>query len=217
MKNSKGFERFKNFFYNMLQEFSEKFDVKFMKKIANIFFISSEKLVLNFDYFLDIYISYYEDMTSCEIDLVSITKSDKVAHVGCGYIPASSILVSKKTGASVVGIDNDKNSVKKAKLLISRLNLSDKIEIKNAEASDFSFDVFNVIIIAHGTVPIDNFLKHLSKKASKNSRIVLRTFSDKSGNLLKTDTFVTELFKVNKIIKHEKQGRVISVSLSLKD
>jgi len=216
MKNQKDYRGFKKFFYAILQEFSEKFNINFMKKIADLFFAFSERIALNFDYFLDLYIKYYEDMVNEEINSVSISKSDKIVYVGCGSIPASSILISQKTGVPVLGIDKDKISVKKAKLCVDKLDLSDIIEIKNSEASDFLFDNFNVIIISHGVCPIDKFLKYLSKKVAKNSRIILRTFSDEDGNLLKSDEFVNDLFKINKIIKHEKQGRVISVILSLK-
>lgn len=207
----------KNFFYSILKQSSEKFDNDFLKKIADFLFILSEKIILNFDYFLNAYINYYKDMTNKEIDLVSISRSDKIVQVGCGSIPASSILISKRTKAIIVGIDKNKNSVTNAKFCIDKLKVSDKIKIKNVEASDFSFNCFDVILVAQGITPLYDFLNHLSKNISKNSKVILRTFSDRKGNLLKSEEFVKELFKVDKIIRHEKQGRVISVRLSVKD
>jgi hypothetical protein len=218
MKNQKSIrQKFKSFFYDMLQEFSEKFDIKISKKIADIFFKLSEKIALKFNYFLDLYIRYYDSMVNCEINLASISKTDKVVYVGCGSIPASSILIAQKTNADVVGVDKNKNTVKNARHCVNKYNLSDKINIKNAEASNFSFDDFNVIIISHGITPLDDFLKYLSKKASKKSKIILRTFSDDEGALCESDKFILDLFKVNKIIRYVKQGRVISVLLSFKD
>ncbi len=210
-------KKFKIFFYCILKEFSEKIDTKILKKIADIFFIFYEKIALKFDYFLCLYLKYYEDMIKSEINLVSISKSDKVIHVGCGSIPSSSILISQKTGANVIGIDKNKKAVMNAKLCIDKLNLSNKIEIKNSLATDFLFYDFDVIIISQGIKPIDIFLRYLSKKLLKNSRIVLRTFSDKYGNLLKSDEKSTSLFKVKKIIRHKKQGRLISVKLLVKN
>lgn len=210
-------QKFNIFFYNILKEFSEKIDTKILKKFADIFFIFYEKIALKFDYFLYLYLKYYEDMIKSEINLISISKSDKVIHVGCGSIPASSILISQKTGANVIGIDKNKKAVMNAKFCINKLNLSDKIEIKNYLASDFLFYDFDVIVISQGIKPVDMFLRYLSKKVSKNSRIILRTFSNKYGNLLKSDEKSTSLFIVKKIIRHKKQGRLISVKLLIKD
>jgi len=215
--NSKFRQKFKNFFYLILNEFSNKFDNNFLKKISDIIFIFSEKITLKLDYFLKYYISYYNDMMNKEIKLGSISRSDRVVHIGCGSIPASSILIAQKTGAKIVGIDKDKKTVKNAKSCIKKLNLSDKIQIENVDALDFSFDNYDIILVAHGIRPITKFLKYLSGRISKKTIIIFRTFSDDSGNLSKSDEIVCELFNIEKIVRHEKQGKVISVKLSNKN
>ena len=53
-------------------------------------------------------------MTNKEINLANVTKDDRILHIGCGSIPATSVLLAKKTGSEVTGIDNDFSSVKQA-------------------------------------------------------------------------------------------------------
>lgn len=216
-KQEKLKKKFKTFFYRILKEFSEKIDNNILKEISDVIFIFIEKIALKFDYFLNLYIKYYEDMTNNEITLTSISKKYKVVHVGCGSIPATSILIYQKTNARIVGIDNNINAVKNAKFCVEKLNLSDKIEIKNAEASDFLFDTFDVIILSQGITLTDELIKKISKNISKDSKIILRTFSDRYGNFLKSDEFIKDVFIVDKKIRHEKQGRIMSVSLSIKN
>lgn len=209
-------KRLENIFYILLNELSEKFDNKILRDISNFLFIIVEKIALKLDNFLNFYIQYYDDMIEREIKLGSISNSDKLVNVGCGSIPASLILITQKTGANAVGIDKDRRVVEDARVFIDHLDLSDKIEIKNAEASDFVYQDFDVIVISHGVRPIDRFLRYLSDKIPKDSRVILRTFSDKTGNLDESEKTIRDLFQVNKIAAHKRQGRVISVLLTMK-
>jgi len=216
-KNKRFVQKLKDILYIILNEFSTKFDNKITKKISDIFFIFSEKITLKLDYFLEYYIKYYDNMINSEIKLGPISKSDNIVHIGCGSIPASSVLISKKTDANVVCIDKDKKAVENAKICIDKLNFSDKIKIKNVDALNFSFDNYNVIIVAQGIHPIDKFLKYLSEKISKETIVIFRTFSDDKGNLSKSDEAVKNFFKIEKSINHKKQGKLISVKLLKKN
>ena len=209
-------QKSKYIFFLLLTEFSEKFDIASLKKFTDIFFTLSEKITIKLDYFLSSYIKYYDEMINREIKLVDISEVDRIIHVGCGSIPASSILIAQKTNAKITGIDKDKKAVQNARICIDKFGLSDTIQIKHSEASNFTFNSFNVILISQGITPKDIFFKNLSKLLSKDARIIFRTFSTESGGLEQSDKIVNDFFEVDEIIKHEKQGKVISVKLSMK-
>jgi precorrin-6B methylase 2 len=154
-------------------------------------------------------------MTDEEINLASISESDSIVHIGCGSVPASSILIAQKKNAKVIGIDKDINAVKNADLCVKKIGLNEKIKIRHSEASDFDFYNFDVILISQGITLNDIFLKNLSK-ISKNTRIIFRTFSSETGDLDESDIILENIFDVKKIVKHEKHGKVISVMLKVK-
>ena len=47
-----------------------------------------------------------------EITIAKISNKDKILHVGCGPIPATSIFIVKKTNADVTSIDKNLQSIK---------------------------------------------------------------------------------------------------------
>ena len=151
--------------------------------------------------------------TDEEIKIGNISDSKKVVHIGCGPVPSTSILIAKKTGASVTGIDKNPTAIKLARSIIHDLGYSKNIEIKHAEASDFNVGDFDVILISHGIKPIDKFLKHISKTMKQDTIAVFRTFSSDYEELINTDYNLKDLFKIGKIATYEKHGSVISVGL----
>ncbi len=214
-RNSKFRQKFKIFFYLILNEFSNKFNNNFLKKISDIIFIFSEKITLKLDYFLKYYISYYNDIIDKEIILASISKTDSIIHIGCGSIPASSILIAQKKNSKIICIDKDIKAVKNAEFCVKKLGLNEKIQIKQSEAVDFDFNKFDVILISQGITLNEIFLKNLSN-IPKNTRIIFRTFSSETGDLDESDIILENIFNIKQIIKHEKHGKVISIMLTVK-
>lgn len=199
--------------YFVISKVIVKFDNTKLKKLIDLIFILAEKIVVKLNKLLPFYLDFYEDMVENEIILADISKNDKILHIGCGPIPATSILVAKKTKAHVTGIDNKIISVKQASNIISSQNLSDKIKIIHADALDFSLENFDLIIISQGVKPYDKILKRISSDMNKDGRVVLRTTSTQNGKLTEKDVFLNDLFNVDKIIRQEKNGLLISVLL----
>lgn len=192
---------------------SKKIDISILKKFVDYIFEKVEYIVINLEKLIPIYLLYYEDLIDKEIKLANISKISNVVHIGCGSIPSSSILIAKKTGANVTGIDKNPSAVKKALYCISKYSFINNINIKNAEASDFAIEDFDVILISHGIDKIEIFLNILSKTMKNDATIILRTFSLKQGDLSETDLFLKDIFKVDKIVNHPNHGSVISVKL----
>jgi precorrin-6B methylase 2 len=213
MKSSKNQRIFSKISLIIFINISKKIDVSTLKKLVDFIFERVEDIVIRLDKLLPLYLKYYEDLIDKEIRLANITNNSYVAHIGCGPIPSSSILVAKKTGAKVVGIDKNPYAVKNAQKCISMFPFKENIEIKNAEASDFSINDFDAILISHGIDNIDNFLENISKSVKRNAIILLRTFSSNSGGLSESDAYLNDIFKVIEIVNHKNHGSVITVKL----
>ena len=199
-----------------LGKISVKLDAHKLKPIVDIVFIFSEKIIVKLEKLLSFYLNFYETMIENEIKLANICKDNKILHIGCGSIPATSILLVKKTNADAVAIDKDLKSVKQAKILLSKIKLSDKIRIIYADALDFPIKDFDLIIISQGIKPHDVVLKNIAEKLNKNTRVIFRTSSTYDKKLASEDLFLKDIFVVENIISQEKNGLMISVLLSKK-
>jgi len=199
-----------------LKKIGIKFDAHKLKKFIDLSFILVEKIIVKLIKLLSFYLDFYEDMVENEISLADISKDDKILHIGCGSVPATSIIIAKKTKAQVTGIDNKLISVKQALNLISSQDLSNKIKIIHADALDYPLENFNLIIISQGVEPYNKILKRISTNIKKDERVIFRTTSTHDGKLNEKDVFLNDLFKINKIIKQEKNGLLISVLLTEK-
>lgn len=152
-------------------------------------------------------------MIENEIILANITNKDRVLHIGCGPIPVTSIHIAKKTGAQITGIDKNLHSVEQAQALLLRLKFSDKIQIIHADASKFSLEKFNLIIVSQGIKPYVETLKYISQVMRRDARVIFRTSSTTDGNLIEKDYFLKDIFSLKKIIRQGKNGLLISVLL----
>jgi len=155
-------------------------------------------------------------MVDNEINLAGISKDNKVLHIGCGSIPASSILLAKKSGNQVTGIDIDARSVNQAKLCVLKSGVSDKVQIIKADAKNFSIDKFDIIIISQGIKKYKNVLEHIAKSMKSDAQVIFRSSSLPGGDLTKNDLFLKDLFKVVKIVSQKKNALLISVLLNKK-
>jgi len=155
----------------LIQFFLENLSIKFnnnkLKKLIDLNFILVEKIIVKLNKLLPFYLDFYDDMVKNEISLADISKDDEVLHIGCGPIPATSIIIARKTKAHIIGIDNNPASAKHASILISSQDVSDKIQIVHADASDYSLENFNLIIVSQGVKPYDKILKRISADMKK--------------------------------------------------
>ena len=197
-----------------LGKISVKLDAHKLKPIVDIVFIFSEKIIVRLEKLLSFYLNFYETMIENEIKLANICKDNKILHIGCGSIPATSILLVKKTNADVVAIDKDLKSVEQAKILLSKIGLSEKIRIIRGDALEFQIKDFDLIIISQGIKPHDVVLKNIAKNLNTKTRVIFRTSSTNDGGLAQKDKILEDLFVVEDIVSQKKNGLMISVLLS---
>jgi len=197
----------------MLEKIGIKFDAFKLKKTVDFSFVIVEKIIVKLCKLQTFYLDFYNEMVDTEIKLSSISKYDKILHVGCGPIPATSILLAKKMNASVTGIDKDIILYKHAKKCISNQDFSDKIQILHANALDFPMETFDVIIVSQGVKPSNQILKNIAGRMKNNCRVVYRTSSYRNGKLTDNDVFIKDIFSVREMIHHKKNALLISVLL----
>ena len=197
----------------ILKRISVKFNVHKLIKFVDLGFILIEKFAVKLDKLLPFYLEFNDKMIENEIELAKISNKDKILHIGCGAIPATSILLAKKTGAQVTGIDKDIFSIKQALICLSKLNFSDKVQVKHAEAQTFPVQMFDLIIVSQGVKPYCETLKYISQSMKPDARVVFRTSSTINGELSENDRFINDIFRVNKIVYQKQNGLLLSILL----
>ncbi len=153
-------------------------------------------------------------MIENEITLADISKEKKVLHIGCGSIPATSILLIKKTGVQITAIDRNPRSVNQARLCVLKTGVADKIQIVYGDGKIFPVENFDIIIISLGVKPIKEILKHIALSMKDDAHVIFRTSSSPNGEIAKNDLFIKDIFNIDKIVAQKKNALLISIMLS---
>jgi len=196
-----------------LEKIGAKLDYHKLKKLVDFGFVLTEKLIVNLDKLHFIYLDIYDDMIENEINLADISKDKFVLHIGCGAIPATSILLTKKTGSQVKAIDNDLKAVKKAILYVNKTGFSKKIQIEHADAKNYPVEKFDTIIISQGVKPIKDILEHIYRSMKDDAYVIFRTSSSPSGEIAKNDLFIKDKFNIDNLVAQKKNALLISILL----
>lgn len=109
---------------------------------------------------------FYKRMVDSEICLSGVKEGNNVLHVGCGSLPYTSVALANH-GVRVVAIDSDAKAVLRAKKMVSRLNLSDKIKILHQNGlaiTDSKYDAVWLSLHAEPKTELINKYISLMKK-----------------------------------------------------
>jgi hypothetical protein len=205
-----------NIFTYLLKNISRKIKAGSLKKFSDYIFIFLEKIVVKFPSFLSAYILYYEDIVDNEITLAHITTKDSVLHIGCGSLPATSLLIVKNIGAPTIGIEKDPSSVHDAQQCVTILHLNNLLQIHQANALDYQMNTSNVIIVSQGIEPRYEVLTHIADTMQPGTRILFRTFSSNTGEILPSDRILANLFTIGATVLHPQHGLLMSILLTKK-
>ncbi|MGP0580079.1 methyltransferase domain-containing protein [Paenibacillus peoriae] len=93
---------------------------------------------------------YFKNIEECiekEFGNFQVNSDSKVLLVGSGSFPMTPLLIAKRTGAEVVGIDIDDEAVKLGQGVLEKLGAGLKIRLKktNVENLDFTKDATHII------------------------------------------------------------------------
>jgi precorrin-6B methylase 2 len=113
----------------------------------------------------------HEPSVKKEIAMADLSPTDTVLHIGCGAIPYSLIIISKETHTHVTGIDNQLQSIAKAKQFLTGYQ---NIHVEQASGETYDVSAFDVILISYGIGNIEAVLKNALEKLKNNGKIILR-------------------------------------------
>jgi len=193
-----------------------KIDCYKLKFFIDVVFITIEIIFSKFDKLLQLYIDSYLEPILGEIKLTNISGNHKILIMGSGSIPATCILIAKETNAKIIGIEKNIESVKRATMIISKLNLDERVEIKHSNAINFQLNDFDILIVANGINPNYDVLEHVAKNMKDDAIVIYRTFSQRNGELTDKDNFLKNIFILGKKVPNKKSGCLISVILNKK-
>jgi ubiquinone/menaquinone biosynthesis C-methylase UbiE len=93
---------------------------------------------------------YFKNIESCieeEFGSFRVTAESKVLMIGSGSFPMTPLLIAKRTGAEVVGIDIDEEAVELGRKVVERLGSGLRIRLENAliEHLDVTKDATHII------------------------------------------------------------------------
>lgn len=93
---------------------------------------------------------YFQNIESCieeEFGSFQVTIDSKVLMVGSGSFPMTPLLIAKRTGAEVVGIDIDEEAIELGRSVVERLGsgLSIRLEKEFVERLDVTKDATHII------------------------------------------------------------------------
>lgn len=136
-------------------------------KVVKVFEVLASKIRI-FEY---IYFGLCKGLVEKEIKEANITSGDKVLHIGCGSLPYTALIISQKTKARVVAIDNDPRAVKQASYYIKSKN--NTVKVMHGDGKNFSVKEFDVILVSHGVIPKEIILRNIYA-SMKNQRLIFR-------------------------------------------
>ena len=178
---------------------------------AYIFF---EKIAVNFKFLYTNYINMYKEIVEKEVNLSNISSDDSILIIGCGSIPATSILVSKISKTkNITSIDYDLKAIKNAIKFLNSSNFCKNLKFEHSNGLKYPVEDFDVIFILYGIKEQEKLLKYVAKKVKKTSRVIFRTTNDSFVNLLGGNKFLEKYFIVEKSICSEKFNDTISYLL----
>lgn len=117
---------------------------------------------------------YYNDIIHREAKLANINSNDHVLCIGGGPCPFSAILLHQATGARVTVIDNDKQCVRAAQQLVTRMALDNVIQIFCQDGKDIVLKGYSVILLALQVSSLDTVLANLEKQARPGTKLLVR-------------------------------------------
>lgn len=199
------------------QIFFEKISPKFrpgsLKNIWDLIFVIFEKTAYYFKDISSIYIDIYEEMVNNEVNMAEISNRDNILVIGCGSIPATSILLFKKISANIVSIDKDKSAVKKAQNFLKKENLEDEIKIINGDGGKTPIKKFSVIFLLFGVKKPEEIFKHILENAATDTKIIFRTTPKKNGNIDNKKMSLFRYFEIKDCVVSKSWGPVHSYLL----
>jgi protein-L-isoaspartate O-methyltransferase len=150
------------------------FPTNWRRFLSSVFFTLLEIFAAKMNLFNSLLTKWREPVFSRKIQMLNISPSEKVLHLGCGAFPSASIFIAKKKRTHVVGIDNNYFAIKLARSYIKKKHLSDVVTVEYGDGTNYPVQDFDIIYIAINVWPIDKVLFHLAQTMKPTARILCK-------------------------------------------
>jgi precorrin-6B methylase 2 len=203
---SKIIEKLLSWTQNILFEnIGTKFHTNSLKNLMDRLFIFYEKISNKFSIISNNYLKMYQEIVEKEIKMANISSNDTVLIIGCGSLPATSILIAMKTNAKIVSIDKDHGAIKEASQYVKNIGFQKQIKFEQANGLYYPIRKFSVILVLYGVKQIKEILKYLVNNMNDKTRIIFRTITDENGKALGGKIDLSSTF----LIKDKSRSRTI--------
>lgn len=176
------------------KKISPKFQVDKLKNFMDCIYVLFEKIAFSLEVLHPYYLKFYEELVEKEINMAEVTSEDKILVIGCGSLPATSIIIVNKTHAKTVSIDVDPEAVDKAVCFIRQHHLQSFMKCECADGLSYPISSYDVIFVLYGIKQQKEILKYISQNMKDNARIIYRTTEDVLKNVLGGHAYLSDLF-----------------------
>jgi len=159
--------------------------------------------ILSANFFGRLYTKFFEKMTLDEFEMVEIKKEHKILHVGCGAVPNTLLILAGNMEAHFVGIDRDKKAVEKAREMVKKYGLDEKIKIEKGDAMLYPLSDFDVIIISLGVEPREKVFERIKNETRNDAKVVARKPWDFMDKIYGKKEFIPNGFKIVKTFNRQ--------------
>lgn len=143
-----------------------------------------------------IYTAFFRQMTISEFRMADIQPEHRIIHVGCGSVPNTLLILAEAFEGSYVGIDRDAAAVARARHMVRRRCLEQKVAIEERDALAMDYGGFDLIILSLGVEPREAILAAMRESMGKGAKIVARKPWDFMDRVYGRETFIPYGFRV---------------------
>ncbi len=138
-----------------------------------------EKKISSLSLLVHLYSLPYRSVVEKEIDLAGILEGQTVLNIGCGAVPFTAIYLAELAKARVFALDCDAEAVVKARRVVDKVGLRDRITVIHGDgARDAEID-FEIALVALQARPKKEIFEKLFKDAPSGGRLVFRQVSSR--------------------------------------
>ena len=159
---------------NTKKNLIEYISIFFVKSISIFFWEVADSWSYKNNKIAQKYNKSIEEEYRKECEICGVSKNGKILHIGCGAYPLTQIVIAQCCSGTLVGIDKKALAVQRAKEVISRHHLQNKIAIYQGDGINYPVNDFDLILISSCSYPKVRILEHLFKEAKHNSTIIVR-------------------------------------------
>jgi precorrin-6B methylase 2 len=149
----------------------------FVKTLSNSFWEIADTWSYKNNKIAQYYNNSIEAEYQKECETCGVSSNSKVLHIGCGAYPLTEIVLAQWCKGVLVGIDKNPIAVHRAREVIERHHLQERITVQLGNGTEYPVNDFDLILISSCSLPKVQILQHLFKEAKHQCTIIVREVS----------------------------------------